>query len=212
MFTYNGVSNPDLHPNPPPPQTVTRSVTISPPAVDHIEGTGVLANYATSIPGPGAGSITATSLGGQPGYWINFILKSAGKSIGPYFSCSVQERITNYRDWNGVLLRADTTWIPNDSTVDPATGQNSSYTYGLPYTGVYGSPYSNGTDYAIRDFKCCTQPPGAPTGAILTYTQENQIFWLDFNGNPVTPVFLGSQNWTINGTATQTSIGYVNTP
>lgn len=136
-------------------------------------------------------------------------MKSNGKSIGTSFRCTVQERITNFRDATGELINPDTDWIPDPNkpgTTDDEGG-NSSFTFGVPYTQQYGPPYSNGFDLSIRDFKCATTQAGNPTGVVGSYTQYNRIFWYDSQGKMVV-VDLGSQDWTITGTTSQTSIDY----
>jgi hypothetical protein len=212
VFTYRGVNDRTLNPNPPAAQTVTRSVTIAPPAVIDIRGDNVATPYAVApLPGPSAGAPTATSLGGQPGSWIYFILRSSGKTIGPYFNCTVQEKITK---WSPLIVGTGTYAVPKDGdwrpnnplAADPIDqGPDSRFLYRQPYTG--------GPDYAICDFK-----PASPlrdgsgavvTGTLATYTQENRIFWNDYNGNQATPVPLGAKDWTINGlNDTQTSVTY----
>ncbi|WP_435019029.1 hypothetical protein TA3x_001022 [Tundrisphaera sp. TA3] len=202
VFTFQAISDPNLNPNPPAPEPKTKTVTIAPPEIDHVEGTGVLANMATQVPGPTAGNPTSTSNGGEPGYWINFILKSNNKTIGPYFNGTVQERITNARNATFTLVTEDSGWIP-------ANGNHTSFFLGMPVlTNNYGPPYSNTYDLAICDFKCAVQQPGNPVGRFGSYTQKNRITWADANGNPVSKELNPSYDFVITSTGTQTSIAF----
>jgi hypothetical protein len=117
-ITYSGNQ---ANPTPPPPETVTRTVTIPPPSITAIQGAGnngaggPNTPYATALPGPNDQPATATSLGGQPGCWIYFILKSGGNTIGGMIDdFTVQENLTNFNIYGAD--QPDSGWRPATPT------------------------------------------------------------------------------------------------
>ena len=185
VITYQSVSNPNLHPNPPPPETLTRSVTISPPDISQTTGPSMLTDYCTTKPGPNANPMTPDSLGGQPGNWIFFELTSANKPIGPQLSgLTAQERLTKFTV-QGTPTPNDDSWLPSGPDTRFYLGRENDAPYNL----------------VICDFKCATPiaPNTYPAGELATYTQENRVNWTNFNGTVIS-YSLGSRNWTITGT------------
>ncbi len=179
----------------PAAETVSYSVTIQPPSIVGVRGTGAATDYATSIPDSTAQDPTAKSLGGQPGCWIYFILKSNSKTIGPQINgFTVQEKLTNFMVYG--LSRADSDWRPNNPTSADLKDRG-------PSTSFYIGQFASG-DYAICDFKSLTSFYGEfRNGVVCTYTQENRIFWNDLNGNQVIvalpPFDPQTNNWTYTG-------------
>ena len=139
------------------------------------------------------GNPTATSLNGQPGAWIYFVLKSGGKTIGPRtVSFTVQEKLTNFTIYG--MPQPDSQWRPNNPTSPDPNDQG-------PSTSYYYGPVPGTSDYGICDFKTLTSFNGQfLNGPVCTYTQANQISWVDSAGNQVT-VPLQTNDWTYTGVA-----------
>jgi len=73
---YNPISNPNLHPNPPAPSSVTRSVTFNPP-----DGFNII-----------AGDKTPCSMGMSTPLTCKLQITQGGNACGPYISGNAQER------------------------------------------------------------------------------------------------------------------------
>ncbi len=199
---------------PPADKVVSYTVTIMPPQVSAIMGVNANAQfpYCDHIPPTNATNPTATSLDGQTGDWIYFVLKSNGKTIGPQIgNFTVQEMITNVIALGQPRPDLSTPWRPNNPKSPNPNDQGPDNNFVL-------RQLNDGTNnFAICDFKCATPPNGPngfyPTGVILTYTQQNQIVWADQAGNMVSQD-LGTQNWTLMGynNPNEWSISYQNGP
>ena len=211
VVTYGSVSRPPPNPlppgykNPPDPDMFIYPVTIKPPEVASIQGDNVPGPYY-QVNNPPTGTSQpreAASLGGIPGCWIYFVLKSNGKRIGTGFGCQPQEQLTQ---WAPLISAPPMTyldppyndeWRPNNPSatkqvnIDPST----QFVYDtVPGQGV--------RDYAICDFKSASRlvyPDNSTiTGKLLTCIQENRLLWTDFNQGKHYK-YLGKNNWTITG-------------
>lgn len=188
VISYPSVSNPNLNPNPPASETLTKHVVIPRPVISQTTNVGAKSDYGTRTPGPDAIDPTSMTLNGQPGIWICFVLTSAGKPIGPDINgMTAQESITNWLDQG--TKRADSGWTPEP-------GSDSRFVLGPTPDGLF--------PFAICDFKYAGQPdPGGmyPVGSFSTFTQELRLNWSTLCGDEIN-FSLGSKNWSDNGFTT----------
>ena len=150
-IAYRGASG---KPNPPGPDTVRKAVTILGVKFVLISGTGTAAPY-----------------GANGGINLEFeVLQTDGKTIGPYYTFSIQEHIFNakQRDASGnpMSTNYDSGWIPDANT--PAAE-----TLYLEYEHV------DYTLYLIDTKTYQTPNPGAAGAFMYSYTQCLRVIWSD---------------------------------
>ncbi len=210
VIKYGTVSRPgDVAP---PDQTVIYPITIPPPTVAQILGTNQAAPWAPpdkDCPPPyDAQGTGPNELGGIPGQWMYFVLKSKGKPIGPANNLGAQEKITQFFKLG--VKQADSDWRPNTGKdTDPPGEQGSNSNFGKAYLQTLQT--------VIADFKC-TKAPQAPTGPVdpitgqptmqpqpsfngdyIIYYQENRVFWTDNSNVRVDGPSLGTKVWRFKG-------------
>ena len=190
VITYLSSSDPSLG-QPPGPQTVSKHVVIQKPVISSTLGFGSKSPFDTNPIPPPANSTTSTntSLNGQPGVWIYFILQSNGKAIGPQLDpIGAQEKITNSVAYYRAIDDYD--WGPTQSNA-------------LFFLGTAPPPFLS---IAIYDFKWAGPPPGnpppgpSPVGQFGSYTQELRLGWTTLCPNGLVTYSLGAKDYQVLGT------------
>ncbi len=205
VIHYPKVSSPsDM---PPPDQTVIYKVTIPPPTVDKIIGPGQpapLAPTTATLPPPANAQPTGpNAVGGIPGQWEYFVLKSKGKTIGPQLSSwGAQEKITQF--YYAGVKQDDGVWRPNNPNATDKRDQGSDSSF-----GIIQLPDNN---FAIADFKCLKPPYPNFKGNLVIYKQENRVYWIDNSGALVQGPSFGTKIWQFDGNGDGTWTATVTDP
>ncbi len=193
VITYMSSSDPTAGPFPQNAPPVLKHVVIPVPTCViygyGANGTIPSSSYTNMDPGANGTPATTTSLGGQNGIWIFFVLKCKGNTVGPqHLLGTAQEKITNK-----MIL---TTTPPSSGGADdpafvPTTPDNRYFLSSIMT--------KNSTEICIADFKSNTSTAPRPNGVYASYTQENQLTYSTLC-NAAISKSLGKLNFNISGT------------
>ena len=197
---------------------VDRDVTIQPPQVSNILGPGQPSLFASpdkQVPPPPDAEVTGPNeLGGTPGRFCYFILKSNGKTIGPQLkggSFGVQERWTLY--YRIEHKEDDGPWRPNstDPAVTDARDKGADSSFRFIQLGD--------NNWAIFDFKCFKSPTdqsGNPTPNFnkyfILYRQSNRMSWIDNTNETVYGDPIGTKDRRLDGNGDGTWTATISDP
>ena len=204
-ITYGSVSRPgDVAP---PAQTVTKTVTIQPPALKNIIYSRPSAPYSM-LAGPNDPQTSPNKIGDSEGQTVYFVFQSNGKTIGPYHGLKFQERLSNLMLTHVLVEKPNGPWRPGNPAATEARDKGSDVSFQM----IRMNDGSN--DLAIADFKTAYYfdpnytttkgdwsgdgpvPDGSPP--VAEYNQELRALWTDRSRTPRT-LFINNKHWWFNG-------------